>query len=161
MKIMGVFILILMSLIVGHSQQKQDSLITQTGIEVSFCDLIENAEKYKDKEVTVKATYKYGFEHAELYCLGCEDQAWVEFDESFKNHSKSKYLKKIKSNGDQGRTVNVEVVGTLFSGGGFGHLGFYPYLFVVKSLKNAEVVANVGLNPHALSNEEQKKICQK
>jgi hypothetical protein len=46
----------------------------------SFCDLIKNPQLYSGKEVTVRATYKYGFEWQYLYCLGCIDdgKVWLE-----------------------------------------------------------------------------------
>lgn len=129
--------------------------------EVTFCDLVDNPEKYAGKEVIVKATYQYGFELSAIYCLKCiEKKAWVELDDSFKKFSKSKYRKLIKENGDRGRTVNVVFSGTLLYGGGFGHLGIYPYGFIAKSIITGEIVADNGLNPHALSLEEQQKICR-
>jgi len=162
MKIIYTLIFIFLLCFVVKAQTSKQATKEKSETEISFCDLIKNSEKYKDKEVSVRATYRYSFEHAELYCLECvENKAWVEFDESFKKYSKSKYTKKIKNNGFRGRTVNVEVVGTLLSGGGFGHFGIYPYKFVVKSLKMAEIVSDIGADPNALSKEEQKKLCQK
>lgn len=38
---------------------------------VTFCDLLRNAEKYNGKEVTVRATWRYGFEWSQFYCLDC------------------------------------------------------------------------------------------
>jgi hypothetical protein len=161
MKIIYALIFVFLLCFVVQAQSSKETLKEKNETELGFCDLIKNFEKYKDKEVTVKATYRYGFEQAELYCIGCiENKVWVEFDESFKKNSKSKYTKKIIDNAFRGRTVNVEVTGTLFSGG-FGHFGVYPYKFVVKSLRMAEVVADKGLSPNALSEDEQKKLCQK
>ena len=38
---------------------------------VDYCDLIRHASDYDGKAVAVKATYRYGFEWQELYCVGC------------------------------------------------------------------------------------------
>jgi hypothetical protein len=45
-----------------------------------FCDLVRNPAEYNGKTVTVRATYRYGFEWEELYCLDCLDKgkAWLE-----------------------------------------------------------------------------------
>ena len=47
---------------------------------VTFCDLVRNPDKYDGQEVSVRATYRYGFEWQELYCLDCKDKgkAWLE-----------------------------------------------------------------------------------
>jgi hypothetical protein len=47
---------------------------------VTFCDLVRNPDKYDGHEVSVRATYRYGFEWQELYCLDCKDKgkAWLE-----------------------------------------------------------------------------------
>jgi hypothetical protein len=42
--------------------------------QVTFCELVSNPELYNGKVVTVRATYKYGFEWQMLYCLDCLDK---------------------------------------------------------------------------------------
>src|SRR5258708_16468827 len=53
--------------------------------QVTFCELVRNPELYNGKEVTVRATYKYGFEWQMLYCLDCLDKgkAWLELPIDF------------------------------------------------------------------------------
>ena len=48
--------------------------------QIAFCELVRNPELYNGKVVTVRATYKYGFEWSMLYCLDCLDKgkAWLE-----------------------------------------------------------------------------------
>ena len=158
-KVFGMILILFIS-IAGRAQHSEVARKGKPEV-VSFCVLMSDSEKYRDKEVRIKATYRYGFEIAELYCLGCDKtHAWVELDEDYKEHSKSRYVRMIKSNGFQGRTVNVEVIGTLVSGSGFGHFGRLPFKFVVKSLVKAEIIADTGPEPHALSQKERKKLCR-
>jgi hypothetical protein len=62
----------IVSLLVAGSGYSQDS--------VTFCDLVRNPDKYDGQEVSVRTTYRYGFEWQELYCLDCKDtgKAWLE-----------------------------------------------------------------------------------
>lgn len=60
---------------------------------VTFCDLVRNPEKYNGQEVKVRATYRYGVEWSEQYCLDCLDRgkAWlvpVAVDEAAERTSK-------------------------------------------------------------------------
>src|SRR4030095_6354510 len=139
----------------GRSQANRAPVV------LSFCDLVENANRYVGQKVQIQATYMYGFEVAELYCLRCvETKVWVEFDDAFEKYSNSRERNRIKPNGDVGRTVNISAVGVLYAGG-FGHLGVYPLKFVITSLKRADVIANQELPPQSLSVEQRKKLCKK
>jgi len=57
--------------------------------QVSFCDLLRNPDTYDGKEVTVRATYRYGFERQQLYCLECIDKgrAWLELPDDLDDDS--------------------------------------------------------------------------
>lgn len=127
---------------------------------VNYCNLVDTPDKFNQREIILSATYRYGFEQSELYCLGCEDSGstWVEFDESFKKSTKSKYRKMVRKNGFRGRTVNVEAIGIFYSGGGYGD-GSYSNKFVIKSLRKAEIVADSGLLPKVLSVEQRARVC--
>jgi hypothetical protein len=52
----------------------------QSETDVSFCELVKNPQLYNGKKVTVRATYKYGYEWQYLYCLTCLDRGkvWLE-----------------------------------------------------------------------------------
>ena len=39
---------------------------------VSFCDLIKDPGKFDGRAVTLKASYRYGFEWQELFCVSCK-----------------------------------------------------------------------------------------
>jgi hypothetical protein len=152
---------ILLSALAASGQSAAKSRSGPAPIVLDFCDLIENADRYVSQKVQLRATYMYGFEVAELYCLGCQkEKVWVEFDDSFEKNSSSRERKKIKPNRDAGRTVNITAIGVLYAGS-FGHFGVYPLKFVITALKKADVVTNVGLPPRSLSVEAQKKLCKR
>src|SRR5712664_1833342 len=70
MRALSVILLILfLSAAVGGSDSR-----------ATFCDLVRNPEKFNGKEVTIRATYHYGFEWQQLYSLDCLDKgkAWLE-----------------------------------------------------------------------------------
>lgn len=123
---------------------------------ISFCDLLRNPEKYDGKQVTVYATYRYGFEWQEMYCLGCRDlgKMWLEFGELTKKSQK--ILKRFpKDNG----TINAIFIGEFESSKGpFGD-GGYKYRFVLKDIKNAEFVTKSSAVPEQLTDNMRKNIC--
>lgn len=156
------FLIILFSLasvvVSGQSENRIDMPNTKDVTE--FCDLIRDASKHVGREVKVRATYRYAFEHSEIYCLGCtDDRVWVEFDSSFKKRTKYKLRERIGDNGFQGRTVNVVAIGKLITGEGYGHFGVYPFKFVISSLVEAEIVSQKGTAIEALEPTEKAKVC--
>jgi len=105
---------------------------------VSFCDLVKNPRLYNEKEVTVRATYKYGFEWQFLYCLTCLDsgKVWLEIPSDLDDASVKALNRAPKGSG----TINITVQGVFMSGGSYGHLNCCPYKFVAHRVSNVSVV---------------------
>ena len=124
---------------------------------VAFCDLVANPDKYDGKEVTVRATYRYGFEWQEIFCMECRKIAktWLEFDEGLKSEFKAT-LKKFPR--DQG-TVNGIFTGTFHSSKGPYGDGGYRFRFDVKAISRIEVVSKEGWDPAHLPAESRKRVC--
>src|SRR5215470_4199764 len=103
------------------------ALSGRTQSQVTFCDLVRNPELYNGKEVTVRATYKYGFEWQQLYCLECLDKgrAWLELPDDLDDAS----VKALKRAPKEAGIVNVTVQGIFVSGGHYGHENGYRYKF--------------------------------
>ena len=49
---------------------------------IPLCKILASPENYTDKRVSVRGTYRVGYEASELYCLSCSlgNRVWVEFD---------------------------------------------------------------------------------
>ncbi|MFN3330192.1 MAG: hypothetical protein ACK419_04620 [Pyrinomonadaceae bacterium] len=124
---------------------------------VEFCDLVKNPGKYDGKEVTVRATYRYGFEWQEIFCLGCRDvgKTWLEIGDITKKSKK--VLKKFPK--DDG-TINALFTGTFESSKGPYGDGSYRFRFVLKEISQVEVVTKSGADPKQLPDDKQKKVCR-
>jgi len=123
---------------------------------ISYCDLVKNPEKYDGKEVSVRATYRYGFEWQELFCLDCRKTAktWLEFDNDDTQYKAS--LKKFPKN--QG-TISAIFTGTFHSSKGPYGDGGYRFQFMVTVISDVEVVSKQGWDPEHLTPIERKKAC--
>jgi hypothetical protein len=104
-----------------------------------FCDLVRNPAEYNGKTVTVRATYRYGFEWEELYCLDCLDKgkAWLEVPSDLDDAS----VKALRRGPKGAGIVNLTVQGIFISGGHFGHQNFYRYKFVAQRVADVAVVS--------------------
>ena len=123
---------------------------------ISYCHLIKNPEMYDGKEVTVRATYRYGFEWQELFCLDCRNlgKTWLEIGDI--TEKSKNILKKLPR--DDG-TVNAVFTGTFESSKGpFGD-GGYRFRFVLKEISQTEFVTKSGADPNQLPNNLRKKVC--
>jgi len=105
---------------------------------ITFCDLVRNPEKFNGKEVTVRATHRYGFEWEELYCLDCLDKgkAWLEISDDIDDSSQKALKRAPKGAG----IVNLTVSGTFVSGSTYGHSNGYRYKFVARKISNVSVI---------------------
>jgi hypothetical protein len=124
---------------------------------MDYCDLVKNPEKYDGKEVTVRATYRYGFEWQEMFCLECRKvgKTWLEFDSDNTKPLEAALKKTPKDMG----TINAVFSGIFQSSKGpFGD-GGYRFKFTVKVISNVEVVYKDGRDPEQLPSEVRQKVC--
>jgi hypothetical protein len=123
-------------------------------VPVKFCDLLRNPENYDGKEVTVRATYRYGFEWQELYCLDCMDKgkAWLEFGSDLDDSS----LKALRRAPKWAGIVNLTMQGTFKSGGSFGHLAGYRYELTARNISDV-VVVQKGMKNRAEEEKAEKR----
>jgi len=106
---------------------------------VKFCDLLRNPAQYNGKEVTVRASHRYGFEWSYLFCLDCpnlQGHVWLEFSDDLDDASRKALKRQPKDAG----VVNITVRGKFFSGSTYGHLNGYKYEFVANSASDVAVV---------------------
>jgi hypothetical protein len=139
---------ILAFLLFVPSSHSQDS--------VSFCDLFRNPAKYDGKEVIVRATWRYGFEWSQFYCIDCstKEMTWLEISPDLDEES-SRVLKHIPKAG----IVNITVKGVFQSKGHFGHLNGYPNQFIARKVSNAVVVSKHMKSLTDEENAEKRWAC--
>jgi len=120
---------------------------------VTFCDLVRNPDKYNGKEVIVRATYRYGFEWSELYCLDCLDQGktWLDRTVDLEDTSARSLKKMPKGAG----IVNLTVQGVFVSGGAFGHENGYHYKIVAHKISDVAVI-QTGMKSQAEEERAEK-----
>jgi len=125
---------------------------------VRFCDLLSNPDEYNGKEVTVRATYRYGFEWQELYCLDCLDKgrAWLELPYDPDDDAAVKSLKRAPKGAG---IVNITVQGVFVSGGHFGHMNGYKYKFVAHKVSEMAVVLKGMKSPSEEKKAEERWAC--
>ena len=73
---------------------------------LTFCDLVRNPEKYNGEEITVRATYRYGFEWSQLYCLDCAKKGKAWLDTGFLDDASARSLKRAPKYKFDGQRTN-------------------------------------------------------
>jgi len=121
-----------------------------------FCELLRNPEKYNGKEVTVRATWRYGFEWSQFYCLDCLDKgrAWLQVPSDLEEDGPS--AKALRGIPKGAGIVNITVQGVFMSGGHFGHLNGYPYQLVARKVSSVAIVLK-GMGDIAKETEAEKR----
>ncbi len=109
--------------------------------DVSFCELVENPQKFDQKMIRIAAVYRYGQYWNELYCPGCkrEDRISFEIGTDFESKTPKKFRRRIKHS-DRGRTLNVIVVGKFVGSGNFGHRGSQHFALIVDAIEDAQII---------------------
>jgi hypothetical protein len=103
-----------------------------------FCDLLRNPDKYDGQLVKVRATFRYGFEWQQLYCLDCLDKgkAWLHLPIDLDDKSEKASKKMPKGAG----IVNLTVVGIFHFGKSYGHLNGYRYELIAQEIGDVAVI---------------------
>jgi hypothetical protein len=142
--------------LIPFSSYKVKAQQTTVNDSIDFCDLLKNPETYNGKEVTVRATYRYGYEWQEIYCLGCRNlgKTWLEMGDITKKSKK--ILKKFPR--DDG-TITALFTGIFQSSkGSFGD-GSYSFRLILKKISKAELLTKSGGDPKQLPENIRKRIC--
>lgn len=121
---------------------------------IDFCDLVRNPDKFDGKEVTVRASFRWGFEWQEIFCLNCIDvgSTRLEIAETFTTPVTMKILKKLpKNNG----TVNAVFTGTFKNEGSMSS----RYKFYLTDISEVKVIFKWGGHTANLPEKEKQKLC--
>jgi hypothetical protein len=125
---------------------------------VSFGELIGRPKDFDGKRITVRATYRYGFEWQELYCMPSRRSArvWLAIPTDLPKQIQNTSKRLPKHQG----TINAIFTG-LFHGepSAFGD-GAYQYQLDLEKLDQVEVVSKSGAVPDALTPTERTRVCR-
>ncbi len=105
---------------------------------MTFCDLLRNADKYNGQLVKVRATFRYGFEWQQLYCLDCLDKGkeWLQVPVDLDDESEKASKQMPKGAG----IVNLTVVGVFHFGTSYVHMNGYRYELVAQEIRDVAVI---------------------
>jgi len=126
------------------NQSQTNSHSSEAVPTISYCELMQNPDKYVGQMVRVSATWDAGFEWSYLYhrdCIAHRNEAHVDFVEEENSCPQTKKnLKKINrkyvnSKGD------VVVVGKLRASGSYGHMGALSREFVITCLESYKAIS--------------------
>jgi hypothetical protein len=108
---------------------------------VAFCALLKSSKRYAGKLVRTQARWQFGFENTSLSDKHCPQQpTWLEFVDDQTACPESAKNRNTPEPSD--KEAEVTVVGRLYGPGRFGHLGDYPYKFVVVCMEKIKVTGS-------------------
>ncbi len=123
----------------------------------ALCDVLNDPARYEGETITVAASYRYGLEWQEIFCLRCRElgRIWLEFDERRSEALNQAFSRSPK---DQG-TVNAMFTGVFRSTGGpFGD-GGYKFLFRLTDVDSLATVSAMGWDPRHLPARQRRRLC--
>jgi hypothetical protein len=125
---------------------------------LDLCELLNRPQVFDGKRVSVRASYRYGFEWQEVYCLQCRHlgKVWLAIPPEVPKAAQ-KSLNRLPKN--QG-TINATFTGVFHgSRSAFGD-GGYQFQLDLERLEQVDVVSKSGAVPEALPDTERAKVCQ-
>ena len=151
-------LLLVLCAISSFSQKVKSSEATQTSNSevstVSYCDLINNDEKYNGKTIRVEVIYVTFFEKSVIFNPECKEgntreyQTWIDFSDGLSDVKSqrhmikriNKFQKKLNERLGGG-AARVVFVGKFQGSGYYGHQGGYRYRMEVDSIELVESVS--------------------
>ena len=145
--------LVLIGAATAHSQSKGSPPSTKqaaaSGAPVTYCELLEHAEKYENQVVRVDAMYETDFEKSVITSQACPTPVpmiWVNFDEHWESRTTRK-VRKTVSDLKWRVPLNVVFIGRFKTDGHFGHMDMYPLLIEVLRVVSASAPKKVQASP--------------
>jgi len=155
--------LTLLVLLIGFSHPKQINAGANAPTlselpKVELCELLKNPLLYDQKVVRITAIYRHGGEELSvLYCGECLEggRIYADFDESYYSLTKKKISKLLVKEG----TVRLVMSGTFYSSGGaYGHLNQYRFMFRISKIEKARILRNTTSNPGNLPKTALRRL---
>lgn len=127
-------------------------------IVVDVCGLLRDPGRYDGQRVTVSASYRYGFEWQELFCMKCwgGDRVWLEIP----TNPPEALTRALRGTPKHEGIANGKFTG-IFRGkpGAFGD-GGYRFQLEVESVTAVKTISRKGVVPTALPVNLQRRLCQ-
>lgn len=126
-------------------------------VRTDFCEVLKNPEQYDEKEVVLRATWKYGFEWSYLYCVSCRDagKVWLDFSDDIDDASR----RVVEAAPKDAAIVNLTLAGLFKTGRGYGHMGGYPHKFIARKAWDVVVISRGMKSPEKEKEIEAKSAC--
>lgn len=160
MKTFTVILLLLTFCIFGKAQTRE--MFSDIPL-ISYCDLTDNAEKYDQQLIKVRAIYSRGFESSILFDENCKNEkvSWIKFTSVYKKNTDSNLLKKFRrlmKGSSQKKPPEIEIlivgkfdgkrqistiktpVKTFTFGVGYGHDDAFDYQINVIKLESVKTI---------------------
>jgi hypothetical protein len=135
---------------------------------VSYCDLMAAPKVYFNKEVRLRAVYRWGFEWQQVYSTHCLEapNTWVEFASDKGCPDTIEHEGPVKDDGSSNSTLEMsgQTLGVVFRGrltgwgSGYGHLGSFATEFQVTCLEEMTLLDLQSYYPTALTPAMIKRI---
>lgn len=132
--------------------------LAQVAPSVSFVELLKHPSNFDGKRISVRATYRYGFEWQEVYCLSSRATAkvWLAIPPELPG-SVQKALRRLPKH--QG-TVNATFTGVFHGARSAYGDGGYQYQLDLEKIEQVEIVSRSGAVAEALAANERSRVCQ-
>ena len=124
-----------------------------------LCDVLQKPEQYNGKQITVKATYRVGFENSQMYCMACLSEGYVWMDTAQVHGDVSSSVKKLYRLEKEGGTLNGIFTGTFYGPGFYGHMGTGKYEIKVEKIRELKLIGHTWVIPEVLPKKIRQKVC--
>ncbi len=115
---------------------KQLVASTQT---VTYCQLLEHSDKFKNQVIRVRATYETDFEKSVITSISCPTpipMIWVDFDDHWESRT-TRSVRKAVSRAKWRIPLDVVFIGKFKTDGRYGHMDMYPLAIEVYKVEAA------------------------
>jgi hypothetical protein len=116
---------------------------------VTYCELLEHSERFKNRVIRVQAKYETDFEKSVITSASCPTPVpmiWVDFDDHWESRT-TRSVRKAVSNVKWRVPLDVVFIGKFKTDGQYGHMDMYPLSIEVYKAEAASVPKNARASP--------------
>jgi hypothetical protein len=116
---------------------------------VTYCELLEHSEKFKNQVIRVQAKYETDFEKSVITSASCPTpipMIWVNFDDHWQSRT-TRSVRKAVSNVKWRVPLDVVFIGRFKTEGPYGHMDMYQLSIEVFKVEAASGPKNARASP--------------